>query len=117
LINFKQKLTITNVFREQAMNGRDFESDDESTDLFNKIESLQRNQMKTNSRIVRASVIASVSSQVAILMILINSNSIITGAIGILIMIVHTFSIRKLSEVVGRNEWPKDELDHFRYSE
>lgn len=99
------------------MNGRDFESDDESTDLFKKIESFQRNQMKTNSRIVRASVIASVSSQVAMVMILINSNSIMTGAIGILIMIVHAFSVRKLSDVVGRKEWPKDELDGFRYSE
>lgn len=82
-------------------------------DILARIEVMHRMQMKSNSRIVRAALCASIASQATLFLVLINSANFVTGVLGVIVNIVAAFCIRSITRSEGRREWPSDELGSY----
>lgn len=87
---------------------------DQLDPILERLEKMQRAQMKANSRIVRLAFMASISSQVALVMLLINSSSPIAAVANLLAISVTVFAGWKIIPDMGRKEWPTEESDSYQ---
>lgn len=86
---------------------------DQLDPILERLEKMQRAQMKANSRIVRLAFMASISSQVALVMLLINSSSPIAAVANLLAIGVTVLAGWKIIPDMGREEWPTEEADSY----
>lgn len=82
--------------------------------LLERLKKMQRAQMKANSRIVRLAYMASISSQVALVMLLINSPGPLAAVANLFAICITVFAGWKIIPDVGRAEWPTDEPDSYQ---
>lgn len=86
---------------------------DQLEPILEQLEKMQRAQMKANSRIVRLAFMASLASQIALVMLLINSSSPIAAVANLLAISVTVFAGWKIIPDMGRKEWPTDESKSY----
>lgn len=82
-------------------------------DIFIRMDEIERAQKRSNSRIIRPALVASISSQVLSLMVLVTAPSFIAGCLVVLLMALQAWWIRMVAPREGRKEWPKDEIEDY----
>jgi len=73
------------------------------------LDAMERAQKRSNSKILRLAGVASMASQGAQLMILVNSTSWYAAIAVISLIAINAWMIAKFAKIEGAKEWPSDE--------
>ncbi len=78
-----------------------------------RLDAMERAQKRSNSRIIRAALVASGAAQGAQFMILVNSTSWPAAAGVVILIAVNAWMISRVAPAEGKKEWPPDELASY----
>ncbi len=86
---------------------------DRLEEVLARLDAMERAQKRSNSRIIRAALVASAAAQGAQFMILVNSTSWAAAAGVVLLIALNAWMISRVAPSEGRKEWPQDELNSY----
>lgn len=79
-----------------------------------RLDEMEKAQKRSNSRLLRPALIASLSSQLLAYMALVTATSWTAAAAVVALIIFQAWAIWKVVPALGKKEWPQDELDAYR---